>query len=140
MSSKISKFNDSTLNQIRTELDALLAEFTQRTGVAFKIGRITYQQNTFTTKLSAAIVTSDSANVPSKYQVEQAAWKSNARMFGLNPDLLGKVVTGFGFKYTILGLIPSRRKYPVLVHDHNRGSAVTTTVDAIQRMTPAAAV
>jgi hypothetical protein len=70
---------------------------------------------------------------------ESESFRSNAKLLGLEPDDLGKEFTFRGQLYTICGLKPKSRKYPVIARsdngkDYKFGSR--TVLSALGRQVP----
>ncbi len=60
---KVKEFNKTTLDQFRTELDAVLEKFGEKIGVELTSGGIRFQKENCTIKLEAVIVGKDSREV-----------------------------------------------------------------------------
>jgi len=103
---EITKFDRKNLDQVRgvinTALETALADF----GLSAKLGNISYLENTFSAKLTV--------NCGTTADGERAEFEKYAPMFGLTADTYGKMVTHNGKLFTVVGLKPRSRKYPVI--------------------------
>jgi hypothetical protein len=71
---------------------------------------------------------------------EIESFKTNAKLFGFEPDDLGKEFSFQGQSYTICGLKPKSRKYPVIAQSaggKNYKFACRSVLEALGREVPA---
>lgn len=109
-----SNINPEVLKKIRDEVNALLKPIGEKYAVKMELGRATYSQNNFTFKLEGSRIGEDGTAATK----EAEAFKILAKMFGLEPDDLGKTFRSQGKEFTITGLSPKSSKFPI----HAKGS------------------
>lgn len=109
--------NRETLRLLRPQIEAALAELGTTHGIKFMVGGGKYDPDMTTTTLKLELaVTNGRAEVSPVIVKAERAWRECAQLYGLKPEWLGKSFRiGQDKGYTILGLEPSRTKFPVLV-------------------------
>jgi len=108
------QFTRQNLKTLRQEIDKALATVCKKNGIALSIGNISFSEDTFRTKLEAAIIGADTSGMSlNEIQMKKdlAAYGS---MFGISEKDYGKAFMSNGSRYTLVGLKPSRPKYPVI--------------------------
>lgn len=108
------EFNNQNLKTLRKEIDNALATVSKKHGIALSIGRITYDSNSFRTKLEAAVVGANVSGASLQEVQMRNALKEFGDMFGVSENDYGKPFFSNGSRYTLIGLKPSRPKYPVI--------------------------
>ena len=111
----IKQFDKQNLAQVRVALDKALAQVQDEFGIKISVGSISFQANSFSTKLTAVV----SAPTAATSEVDgnakwQAAFHSHARFYGFQPSDLGRSVEVGGIKYIIVGMRPKARDKMVL--------------------------
>lgn len=106
--SKYGIFNGQVARQFRQDFAEHMRSFEEEHGVRVNIGNITYQQNEIRTKLTVR------SNAVSDDAIAEKDFKRNAFYFGLNADDFGKSFKSRGETFTICGIKPRSRKYPIL--------------------------
>lgn len=112
---------------ISADVQQALAAVAEKHGVAFKLGRGTFDGLTFNLKVEFTAQRADGATR------ESEDFKRYADMYGFEADDLGKVVTINRKDYRIVGLLTKRTKYNVLVEPVTGGKAVLFPHDAVLR-------
>ncbi|MCK5644995.1 MAG: hypothetical protein KAJ19_29615 [Gammaproteobacteria bacterium] len=104
------QFNRKNLNTFRSEINTALAAIEAKHGVKFEIGRITFTDNNFRTRLECTSASDKSGNAvdPRQTKFEANSWK-----FNIAKDAFGKTFSKGGRKYKIVGLNPRAKKYPL---------------------------
>ena len=102
----ITKFTHSNLPNLRSELDAAINTVLAKHGLSANFGRFSFDDSTFTTKLTVNCGSNDDAAL--------REFKKYAFRFDLTGDEFGKSFTHSQDTYTIVGLKPKSRKYPIL--------------------------
>lgn len=123
---KFKYFDSKTLDTLRSELQKVINEYTNDTGLSIRVGNMKYSSDTIEIKLIGAIVSDGSNN---KYAKEAADFRKYANLYGLNVNHLGQTFSD----YTILGLVPSRRKYPILCEKN--GGSILITLETYKNIT-----
>src|SRR3982751_3226095 len=103
------------LKALRADIDTALKAVGEKHGVLLRAGNCSFTEVSATFKLEATAGATSAADAATLKAA--ADWKKNAVYFDLNPLWLGKSFTVGGKTYEILGLMPKRQKFPVLVKD-----------------------
>jgi hypothetical protein len=112
---KIQEFNKQNLGDLRIKLVSALKSFEEEFGVAVNIGSISFSSDSFHTKMSVSIVNeSDRGESSRDIQLKKDFFKY-CLMFGLEKTDIGKEIIINRGKATIVGIMPSSRKYPIVV-------------------------
>ncbi len=109
----ITKFDVTHLRKINKRIESALAVVAKEFGIDIKTGSsyIKEEGDTATTKVEIRVIDKDG----NAFDEDAANFKVFAEEFGLKPEDLGKTfITNF-IEYTITGLKPRNRKYPILV-------------------------
>lgn len=123
------------LKAMRPEIDKALAEVGKRFGVSFKAGGSKYDRSGALGefKLELAVPTDDGETDPAVVRAI-SDWNAYASaLFNLEPGWLGKTVNHAGKPHKILGLLPNRAKFPVLVSDPT-GKHLLLTAEGVSRL------
>lgn len=120
---QIEKFDRATLRQLREKLDSAVADVLEEMGLSGEIGNIRFSETHFTAKLEVGI--GNPANVAYQ-QFEDHAWK-----FGLTGDHFGKTFTYAGEQFTVCGIKPKSKKYPIIAKNA-RGTEYKFPVHAVK--------
>ncbi len=107
-------FDKSTMEMIRKEMNDVLSRYGAPKDIQFKIGNITYDDNSFRTTLK--VVNVGNGHNPDKAEFEKFCWK-----FGLPNRAYGKIINWKGIDYKIAAIRPRARKYPVLLENLQTG-------------------
>lgn len=103
-------FDRSNLKTIRNDIDAALAAVEKKHGIKFNLGNIRYSANDFRTKLECVSVTSANG---APVDADKVKFEQNAFLFGVKKDAFGKSFTSHGRRFTITGINPRAKRYPV---------------------------
>jgi hypothetical protein len=98
-----------TVKSVRKHLEVALESVGKNLGMSIKVGSASFSSSNICFKIEVAAV--ENGQVMSR---EAEAWKQQARLFGLDPDGLGKQFTYGGRQYTITGLSPRRSRFPIM--------------------------
>jgi len=110
MQTKITKLDKPTVRYIGKRLRAALKPLAEELGVMIDLGSCTFWTSNCRFQLKVALL--DSSGKPITEEID--SFRSNAKLFGFEPADLGKEFTFQGQSYTICGLKPKSRKYPVI--------------------------
>ena len=104
------QFNRNNLKTIRADISAALASVEAKHDVTFDLGNIRFGDTNFRGKLECNAVADKNGKAvdPNKVKFEQ-----NYFRFGLDKDAYGKTFSKAGRKYTVTGINPRAKKYPV---------------------------
>jgi hypothetical protein len=115
MVTQIKAFDKSNLKALAAAVQIALGPVEKEFGVKFTYQGSRYYPATATLKLEANVLKED-GEAESKLRT---MWKMRAASFGLNPDWLDKKINVGGTIFTVVGLRPSAKKYPVIVMAEN---------------------
>jgi len=125
----IKRFNEHSLQHLRDVLEGYLATTAEETGLSIELGRCSFNANTATFKLEVKTIDVDGR----AFDENAANFKVFAADFGLSPDDLGKTFVNNFTTFTICGLKPRNRKYPILASKPS-GKVFKFTASVIQRL------
>lgn len=107
---EIKAIDSKTLGQLRVELTTFVEAVAKANGMSGTVGRARFTREYVHFDVELAVVNSAGlANTK-----EALAFKRYAGVWGLDPELLGEVVTLNGKSYMIEGANPRAAKYPLL--------------------------
>ncbi len=135
METKIKQFDKSTVQYISKRLQAVLTPLAKELGVMIDLGSCTFQTSNCRIQLKVAVLDPDGEPVTE----EADAFKRSAKLFGFEPADLGTELIVQGQSYTICGLRPKSRKYPVIARAGNGKDykfACRTVLQALGREVP----
>lgn len=128
---KIKKFDKPTLTLLRPKIQEALDQIAKEYDISLSLAGITFDNNTATLKVKAAV-----KNMNGEFVSEYAQpFKELASLYGLKADDLGKKVIIRNVEYTIVGLAPRSKKYPLLCKQKSNGKTYKfTTVDVVEAL------
>ena len=136
METTIKQLNKPTVQYIRKRLQTVIEPLAKELGIVIDLGHCTFQASHCRFQLKVAVIDSDG-----KPMTEDAdAFRRNAKLFGFEPDDLGKEFVFQGQSYTICGFRPKSRKYPVIARAGNGKDykfACRSVLEALGREVPA---
>ena len=116
------------IKRLRVLIEDELKSLGEREGFSITVGNATFMTNSVTFKLKASTVNSDgSVNTE-----EAEAFTREARLYGLDPEMLGKTYKTPRGDFTVAGLNRRGRKFPILASNGN-GSLYKFSVDEIKK-------
>jgi hypothetical protein len=127
---KITQFDKPSLHLLRAALDRAMAQVALDHGLTLRVGNISYQQQTCTLKVEAAIVDQASGRPATK---EAEAFKQLASIYGLRPEDLGRTVTHQGQPLTVAGLKTGASKRPILLEGAD-GRRIVAPVELVKQL------
>lgn len=107
-------FDNKSLNSIREDLNRVLKSYGIQNNIDFKIGRISYTDDTFKTTLEAF-------NTENGGDAAQLAFEKDRYKFGVPADWFGSRVEINGVGYLVNGINPRARKYPISLKNEVTG-------------------
>jgi len=102
---KINHFDKDNLDMIRKELDAAIEGVMNKFGLSGGVGNIRYKAHEFSARLTV--------NTGNKDDATRNSFNDVCRVYGLAPSDFGREFKVNGKTFTIAGIKPSRRKYPI---------------------------
>lgn len=122
------------LKAIRADADAALAAVAQKHGVVLRCGNGSYAETTAHLKLEIALGAAEGER-PSHVKARED-WNKGAVLFGLQKEWLGKDMPRRGKPaVTIIGLMPKRQRFPVLVREEGGKEVLLTIEEVCHNMT-----
>ena len=106
---KVTSFNRQNIRQINSELEAALKQVAEKYGLEVKLGNTRFTGDNFTTKVQVATV-GEGGITMSKEATDFNRYKT---ILGFNMEL-GQEFQRSGKTFTIVGLKPRSKKYPIL--------------------------
>ncbi len=135
MKNKITKLDRPTVKYIRKRLEAAVKPLAEELGVVIDLANCTFKTNNCRFQLKVAVLDPDGKAMTE----ESESFRSSAKLFGFEPDDLGKEFMYRRQSYTICGLKPKSRKYPVIGQSDNGKNykfACQTVLRALGREVP----
>ncbi len=122
----MTEISQELLNTMREEMNSSLKEIADKHGVLIQGGNTVFSSTDATMKLRiVALPEGENAESVAGKSADlikaETDWDKKAVLFNLHKDWKGKTFTDAGREVTIVGLIPRRHKYPVLVSDNTTG-------------------
>ena len=106
------EISKNTINQIKADLDAALAAFTEKTGIIAEIGTISYDANGFTCRITA---TAEGLSEEKQFQIN--ARKNRALAFDGPIIPYGTIFRTDDHEYMVCGIFPHGKSYPYQIRD-----------------------
>jgi hypothetical protein len=130
----IKTFDRTNLRVLAAEVSAALEPVAKKYGLSLVRGNGTFSPTNYRLKVEFNVV-QDGATAATRQEVVD--FQRSAHFYGLDPSDLGKTVNVYGKMYKIIGLMPNRRRYPILV-ETVKGRQVCIpaeqVVDALNRL------
>lgn len=102
------QFDGQTLDVLRAELNEVLKPLSEKHGISFDIGRMSYESDNVRFTVTSNVVPE---GVDPQYAEDYRSLEKYGRMYGLSTDDFMKVVEKPGGNITILGVNPKSPKY-----------------------------
>ena len=126
----IQSFDPKNLATIRKELDSAVAQIAKNHGIALSVGRISYQNDTFSTKITAVIGNPNAPKIPGN-----AKWQKNFKDLvrfntivnnsnKLKAEDLGKFVNLRGTKHQIVGAMGGKAIDNTIILSNSAGKFI----------------
>ena len=119
--------DNQTLTNFRQDFKKAMEALEKQYGFIIDLGDITYSATSFTGKLE---VREDE----SKDEVNEQEFKMYCKMYGLDPEDYDRRFTYDGKDYIIIGIRPSKRKYPISCQQVQDGKSYVFTADLIKQV------
>ena len=115
MEATITKLDRATIRYIAKRLTEAVEPLAKELGIEIDIGSCTYAANNCKFQLKIALLDYDGKAITEDVE----CFNGNAELFGFEPDDLGRKFIFRGQSYTICGLSPRSRKYPVIAQSQD---------------------
>jgi hypothetical protein len=107
------EMNDVNLNNFRNDFAKAMEELEKKYGVKVEMGRISYNEHEFSTKLNVTNATNDEELEKTKFMNAIAPFAN----YGLYADDYKKEFKIQGKTYQLIGVKPRARKNPLIIKD-----------------------
>lgn len=118
--------NKQTLENFRQDFKKSMEALEKRYGFVIELGRITYTATSFTGKLEVH-------EGESKDDVNEQEFKKYCHMYGLDESDYDRRFTYQGRDYIVVGIRPSKRKYPIACQEVSSGTTYGFTAEGVKR-------
>jgi len=116
-------FTNDNIDDVRRELEVVLRKYGIASGTDFKVGRITYNKNSFKTSIECFSTEETGAGA------EESMFARDCKKFGIPADWYNSICNFNGEKYRIIAVNTRARKYPLEMKHIGTGKGIKTTVD-----------
>lgn len=113
---KLEKFEKSSLEELRKEINPKLKEIGEKFGISLRLGRISYDAYSFTGKIEAKILISREETE----KIERGEFESLAVFYGLKKEDYGRTFSQNGKIFKIVAIKTRNRKYPIIARNGER--------------------
>ena len=110
-------FTTTNLRELRADIDAALKSVAEKHNISLNAGSARYTPTTATFKLEAVTTTIDGEVV----EAEKVKFNEFCGKFGIAKDAFGSTFKSNGEVFTICGIKPKAKKYPILAKN-NQGT------------------
>jgi hypothetical protein len=110
METKITKLDKPTVKYLRERLRTIVKPLAKELGIAIDLDNCTFAANNCRFQLKVALLDNSGKAITE----DADCFRDNAKLFGFEPDDLGRKFSFQGQPYTICGLKPKSHKYPVI--------------------------
>ena len=117
-------FNKQNLSEVRKKINEMFADFYVNTGIQFKMGNITFTENSFRAKLEGFLIGDKSSD-----EVEKIAFSKVCKRFGFDPSDYGMEFLIRGEKYILIGFNTRAPKNPFTIRQLSTGKEYRTGMD-----------
>lgn len=115
-----------TLENFRNDFKKAMETLEKQYGFVIELGRITYTATSFTGKLEVH-------EGESKDDVNEQDFKRYCSMYGLSANDYDRRFTFQGNNYIVVGIRPSKRKYPICCQQVENGTTYGFTAECVKR-------
>lgn len=116
-----------TLDNFRQDFEKAMEALEKQYSFIIDLGNITYSATSFYGKLEVH-------EGDSRDDLNEQEFKAYCKTYGLDPEDYDRRFTYGGKDYIIIGIRPSKRKYPISCQQVQDGKSYTFTADMIRRL------
>ena len=116
-----------TLDNFRQDFEKAMEALEKQYGFIIDLGSITYSATSFYGKLEVH-------EGDSRDDLNEQEFKAYCKMYGLDSEDYDRRFTYGGKDYIIIGIRPSKRKYPISCQQVQDGKSYAFTADMIRRL------
>ena len=135
METLITKLDGPAVRYIAKRLTEAVEPMAKELGMVIDVGSCRYGENNGRFQLKIALLDSSGKAISEDVEL----FNNNAKLFGFEPNDLGREFAFRGQSYTICGLSPKSRKYPVIAQSQNGKNykfPCRIVLDALNKKTP----
>lgn len=126
------EFTRQNLKKLREEIDGALEKVAKKNNIMLSIGSISFNDDEFHTKLTALVNRVEGQSVKeAKYKADL---EKNGFLFGISGKDYGKTFFSNGETFKLVGLAPSRPKYPVIGESVRTGKKFKFTESVLSQL------
>lgn len=115
-----------TLENFRNDFKKAMETLERQYGFVVELGRITYTPTSFTGKLEVH-------EGESKDDVNEQEFKKYCRLYGLDESDYDRRFAFKGKEYIVIGIVPSKRKYPICCQEVSSGATYSFTAEGVKK-------
>ena len=119
--------NRQTLTNFRQDFEKAMEALEKQYGFIIDLGSITYSATSFYGKLEVH-------EGDSRDDLNEQEFKKYCKSYGLDPEDYDRRFTYGGKDYIIIGIRPSKRKYPISCQQVQDGTTYNFTADTVRRV------
>ena len=116
-----------TLTNFRQDFEKAMEALEKQYGFIIDLGSITYSATSFYGKLEVH-------EGDSRDDLNEQEFKKYCKSYGLDPEDYDRRFTYGGKDYIIIGIRPSKRKYPISCQQVQDGTTYNFTADTVRRV------
>ena len=116
-----------TLTNFRQDFKKAMEALEKQYGFIIDLGNITYSATSFYGKLEVR-------EGDSRDDLNEQEFKKYCKSYGLDPEDYDRRFTYDGKDYIIIGIRPSKRKYPISCQQVQDGTTYNFTADTVRRI------
>jgi hypothetical protein len=124
---KIKTFDALVLKKLQLEIETALAALGRKHGIIIRAGTARFRERT----VELAVIGGDGRSA----RKEAEEFGKYHATYGLEASDLGQVVTLNREEHRLVGLVPNRPKYPIVMERVRDGKVVLCTEDVIEKIT-----
>ena len=107
----IQSFDSSNIDTIQKDINEALTAVLAKHGISHSCGNIRFNAESYSTKLTIS--------VGDVMDAKRAEFARHCRKFGLVPEDFNRTFTHAGTEFTVVGIKPKSRKYPILASNND---------------------
>ncbi|MBU1248691.1 MAG: hypothetical protein KKB70_08335 [Proteobacteria bacterium] len=134
--SKITKFSNSDFPGLRKEINDALALIGGKHGITFSLGNISFNPESWSTKLTCVVATLDGNGdtLSAKETKAKQDWNHYAKLGVVPEGLVGKTFVSRSKKYVVMGYLPRCTRFPILCKCLADGTSTKFTRDILKKV------
>lgn len=114
---KVTTINPAFLKALRLELNEAIKPVAQKYGIAMALGNASFTETMFHYKLEGVVPVGDGEVLSVRDMKAAEDYKRLCTAYGLKLEWLGREFQYGGRTVKLVGIMPKRTKFPILVND-----------------------